>query len=784
MLVSMNWIKEYVDLENENLPELIQRFTLSTAEVEDIIYKGTEIDGVVVAQILSVENHPDSKKLHLLKIDAGDRIYDCVCGAPNVREGMRVAFAKTGGKVPGMEMKTCKVAGYTSEGMCCSESELGISEDHSGILEIDKDAPLGTSIKDIYPIDDVIFEVDNKSLTNRPDLWGHYGIAREFAALTKQEIKPLELGELKYDGDDMVEVELKSEHVYRYTCVKMDNITKNRSPIDMKIRLTYCGMRPINLLADLTNYIMMELGQPTHAFNAKKIDKIVVAEPDKTVKFTTLDSNERDISTETLLIYNNDEPIGIAGIMGGLDSEIVDDTDSVVLECANFDGVSIRKSSSALGLRTDASMRYEKILDPELTMLAAKRFEKLLCGIDSGARVVSKVNDKVNYTYPEITLTFDKAYVDRYTGIDISTERICETLRLLGFKLNGNDGNFTVTVPSWRATKDVTIKADIIEEITRIYGYDNFEIKTTKSALAPVRMERGKTEEAQIKDILVRNFALHEVHSYIWCDGKKYKKLGIDVEEGVRILNIATPENGTMRNSMLPTLISLVYENRSYADEFGIFEIGRVADGIKADGTANECKRLGIALFDKKGSEKQLYFKAVEIIRCITSQIKHLSVQFKKSETAHKWQHPKNTSKITLGSDIGVICTLHPSVLSKIDKNCSVVCVEIDLDDMAKIVPVGYNYDEPSKFPSVEYDLSLVCGDKRYDELKTAWESLGVEELKSVSVIDLYDDGTVKSITLRFNFSSAERSLTMEEIQGTMDKVLCGLNAMGVERKG
>ena len=198
MLVSMNWIKEYVDLENENLPELIQRFTLSTAEVEDIIYKGTEIDGVVVAQILSVENHPDSKKLHLLKIDAGDRIYDCVCGAPNVREGMRVAFAKTGGKVPGMEMKTCKVAGYTSEGMCCSESELGISEDHSGILEIDKDAPLGTSIKDIYPIDDVIFEVDNKSLTNRPDLWGHYGIAREFAALTKQTHGRYRRGTLRY----------------------------------------------------------------------------------------------------------------------------------------------------------------------------------------------------------------------------------------------------------------------------------------------------------------------------------------------------------------------------------------------------------------------------------------------------------------------------------------------------------------------------------------------------------------------------------------------------------
>ena len=783
MFVSMNWIKEYVDLDGFETEELIQRFTLSTAEVEDIIYKGRDVKDVVCGQVVSFENHPDSKKLHLLKIDTKDRIYDCVCGAPNVALGQKVAFVKAGGHIPGGEIKTSTVAGYLSEGMCCSEAELGISDDHSGIMEFDEDIPVGADLKEYFQIEDIIFEVDNKSLTNRPDLWGHYGIAREFAALTARELKPLSLTEPVYDGEDEISVNvLNNDLVYRYTCVKLDNIKRQKSPLNLRIRLYYCGMRAINFLADLTNYIMLELGQPLHAFDASKIDSIAIGTPESELKFKTLDGADRDINPDMLLIYNNDTPVAIAGVMGGLDSEIVDGTSAVVLEAANFDGVSVRKTSQALGLRTDASMRYEKILDPELTLIAVYRFVNLVFAYDSDAAAASKITDKYVKKYPEIVLNFDKKYIDRYTGIDIKNDEIKRTLTLLGFDCKEESGNFTVKVPTWRATKDVTIKADIVEEITRIHGYDNFEITTTKSSLAPVRETVEKNEERRIKDILVQKYALNEVHSYIWCDGKKYKKLGIEVEDNVRILNIATPENGTLRNSMIPTLLTFVYENKRFAESFGIFEAGRIVDGVDENGLCNERRHLGVVLYDRTAGEKELYFRAVDMIRYIVSSLKHTLPEFKDGEILHKWQHPKNTSRILVeGIDVGMLCSLHPQNSAKLDKNASAVVFEIDMDDLAKAEKMNIEFDEPSKFPSSEFDISVVIPKgRRFGEIEESWkEFFGNSALKEANVIDIYETEEEKSITVRFVFSLSDRTLTSEEVQTAMDKIIENLEKIG-----
>ena len=786
MFVSINWIKEYVDLSGLDVKKLINSFTLATAEVEDIIVKGEDLRDVVVGEILSIENHPNSKKLHLLKVDGGDRIYDVVCGAPNVRENMKIAFVKAGGRVPAGEITKATVAGYESEGMCCSAFELGLSDDKSGLMEIDVDAPNGTNLKDIYPIDDIIFEVDNKSLTNRPDLWGHYGIAREFAALTDRELKPLPLSDLAYDGDEKIKVTVgRDDLVYRYSCVKMDNITKNVSPFAMQIRLYYCGMRGINLLADLTNYIMLEMGQPTHAFDANKIDEIVVDTPKENCKFTTLDNTERDITTDTLLIQNGSTPVAIAGIMGGLDSEIVGDTNAVVLECANFDGVSVRKSSSRLGLRTDASARYEKMLDPEMTVTAAKRFAYLLQSIDEGARVASQLTDEYVRKYPEINISFNKAYVDKYTGIDISEERILKTLTALGFGVTKDGEEFKVKVPSFRATKDVTIKADIIEEITRIYGYDNFSIITTKSPLKPVKSSPVRAQSNEMKDILVKHYNLHEVHSYIWCDVRKYKKLGIEVEENVKVLNIESSDNGTIRNSMIPTLLSAVSDNKDYSDSYGIFEIGRVAAGIREDGTANERRRLGIVLFDKTVSEKDLFFKAVSMVNEIFLQIKHKAPVLAKVAPVHAWQHPKNTASITCdGVNVGTINTLHPSNAQKLDKNGVAVCIEIDVDDFITIGGDNISFVEPSTQQSTYYDLSLIMKEGvTFADLSACWNSLNLDELNNVKVIDTYEKDGVKSITIRLIFSSKEKTLEMDEVQAWIDEILANLKEIGIEMR-
>ncbi len=783
MFVSINWIKDYVDLEGLDIKKLIESFTLATAEVEDIIVKGEDIQNVVVGEILSVENHPNSKKLHLLKVDAGEKVCNIVCGAPNVAVGQKVALALAGGRVCGGEIKIATVAGYESEGMCCSEKELGISDDHSGIMELDSSLKNGTNIKDIFPIDDIIFEVDNKSLTNRPDLWGHYGIARELAALAGRELKPLELGDLSYDGDEKVNVTIGREDlVYRYSCIKMDNITKNKSPLDMRIRLYYCGMRGINLLADVTNYIMLEIGQPTHAFAGGAIDNIVVTTPKEKIKFKTLDNVERDIDEETLMICNGDIPVGIAGIMGGLESEIVEDTGSVVLESANFDGVSIRKSSSRLGHRTDASARYEKMLDPELTMDAVGRFVKLVNDIDSGARVASKVTDEYVRKYPEISLSFDKKYVDRYTGIDISDEQIMKTLTALGFKVDYNNGEYTVKVPSWRATKDVTIKADIIEEITRIYGYDNFNISTTNSPLKPVPNDYARMEDDEIKDILVKKYGFHEVHSYVWCDGRKFKKLGIEVEDNVKVLNIENSDNGILRNSMLPTLLVMAQENKDFADKYGIFEVGRVVDGTNKDGLCNERKHLGAVIYDKSGNEKAAYLKAVEIINCIISTVKQKSAGYNKIAPEHAWQHPKNTAEILIdGLKVGTLCALHPSNKAKLDKTAAAVCFEIDMDMFSALDAVSIHFAEPSTQQSTYYDLSLVLAENtKYSDIAACWNVLGLSELESSKVIDTYEKDGVKSITVRLNFAAMDRTLEMEEVQGWINTILENLSNIGV----
>jgi len=611
MFLSMNWISDFVDFTGLDKLKLINQFSLSTAEVENEIFmKGSDISGIVVAEIKSVEEHPESKKLHLLKVDAGDgKLTDVVCGAPNVRVGMKTAFAKVGAKIGDITIAPRPLAGFDSFGMCCSEKEIGISDDNSGIMDITEEVPNGTDIKDLYEIEDIVFEVDNKSLTNRPDLWGHYGIAREFAALAGRPLKPLDTVDLAaYNDLPKVDMKIEDPLCQRYSCLQVENITKNVSPVNMRIRLYYCGMRGINLLADLTNYLMLEMGQPMHAFDSRKVEKLRIKRFSEPFKFTTLDGNERNIDENTLMICNDNTPVAIAGIMGGLDSEIVEDTTTLTLESATFDAVSIRKSTVRLGHRTDASQRYEKCLDPELTVPAIARFVKLLTDIDGGVKVVSSLTDEYAFKYDTVNLDFNKKFVDRYTGIEISNDTIVKTLESLGFGVSLKGDDFSVTVPSWRATKDVTMKADVIEEITRIYGYDNFEIHTASAPIAPVRPDLQKSVEDKVKDILVKRYSLHELHSYVWQYYDEYKALGIEIEDNIKLIGAVNPNIETIRRSIIPTQLCQVKYNTGYANDFGVFEIGRVIDGVDENNLCVENKKLAVTLFSKTKSVETLYF--------------------------------------------------------------------------------------------------------------------------------------------------------------------------------
>lgn len=785
MFLSMNWISDFVDLSGLNKLDLIAKFSLSTAEVEnEIFFKGSDISGIVVAEILSVEDHPKSKKLHLLKVDAGDETpYDVVCGAPNVRVGMKTAFAKLGAQVGEITIAPRELAGYTSFGMCCSEKELGISDSNAGIMDITEDVKNGTDIKELYEIDDIIFEVDNKSLTNRPDLWGHYGIAREFAAIAGRELKPLEVADLtKYNSLEKVDLKIEDPLCQRYSCLKFQNISRKVSPMNMRIRLFYCGMRGLNFLADLTNYLMLEMGQPMHAFDSRKVESIRIKRFDKPFTFTTLDGIEREIDENTLMICNGDTPVAIAGIMGGLDSEIVDDTTSLTLESATFDAASIRKSTVRLSHRTDASMRYEKSLDPEMTVTAIARFVKLLTQFDEGTEIISALTDEVAFKYDEVNLAFDKKFVDKYTGIEISNDTIINTLRALGFEANVENDNFTVKVPSFRATKDVTIKADIIEEITRIYGYDNFDINTAKAPLYPVRADVEKTDEDNIKDILVKRFSLHEVHSYVWQYYDEYKQLGIEIEENVELINATNPNIKTIRKSIVPTQLCQVKYNTGYSSDFGIFEIGRTVDGLKENGMCDEHKKLCITLFSKTKEMEQLYFELRDMLAVVTDDIKHRALTFKKIDAAHSYEHPKNLNEIYCdGVKLGLIGIANSVVSKKIDKKANIVFAEIDVEEFAKILNASISYEEPSRFPGIDIDLSFLS--TSFAPINEAVNNANCPLIKGIDVTDIYVDESGKSITVRIFFAHPERTLTKEEVLEVVNGIVADLEGKDIKLK-
>lgn len=794
MLFSMNWIGDFVDLSDLDIPALIHRFTLSTAEVEDIYFKGRAVRGVIVARIMSVKRHPSSDHLHLLKVDTGSGIVDCVCGAPNVREGMTVAFATVGGTVPGkdgeaMELAERKVAGFPSQGMCCSESELGVSDNNAGLWELPSNLPLGTDIKTIYPIDDIVFEVDNKSLTNRPDLWSHYGVAREFAAITGRQLLPIPKKDISaYDYLPPVEIDIRDiEHAYRYMGTKIDNIHVHESPMSMKIRLYYCGSRAINLLADLTNYVMMEIGQPMHAFDLRQVSKVEVQRFASPFTFVTLDNEERTIDEHVLMICSDDEPVAIAGIKGGLASGIAEDTTSLLLESATFDGVCIRRASTALALRTDASMRYEKMLDPELAPLATARFLQLLSEIDPDATVISSVTDKYVYEYPKIEIDIDKAYYDRYTGIDIPTKYIVSTLTALGFGVEQNGDSLHVTVPTWRATKDVNIKADLIEEVTRIYGYDNFEVKTSKSPLAPVRPDPTRVCDNRAKDILVGTYKMHEVHSYIWCDANRYRDMGISLPANPKIINAQTPEHDTLRASLIPTLLAFLADNRGYASKYGIFEIGRAVNGFDAEGMCDEHKMLGFTFLDKTAAEEDVFLTARDAVVSIFRAIKHVTPTFVTKEAPLDFMHPVNSFDITVdGVVYGTLAVLHPAVKAKLDRKASIAFAEVDMGLFAKLSPRAIKYVVPSRFPAIEIDFSFLVNPASvdFDALTALCRSVGGELLTDISLVDVYEgkDGD-SSIALRFVFSSPERTLTKTELAPYTDAILAALAAEGMNIK-
>lgn len=784
----MNWIKDFVNLDGIETEELIRKFNLTTAEIEGYEKKGENTQGVIFAKIQKVENHPNSDHLHILEVNTGSETLQVVCGAPNVRENMIVCFAPIGSKVGGHKMTKAKLAGIESFGMCCSEEELGIGSDNSGIVDIDFPVTLGADIKTVYPLDDIVFEVDNKSLTNRPDLWGHYGLAREFSAMFNRELKPLDVVNLQsYNSLPKLDIQVNDENCYRYSSISVDNVTKKISSIKMKIRLLYCGMRDINLLTDLTNYLMLELGQPMHAFDHSIVKGIHVNSATKGTKLLTLEGEEHDIPQNvTVICDDNNTPVAIAGIKGGKLSGISDETTSLLLESACFDSKSIRIASNQIGLKTDASQRYEKSLDPEMTSLAIARFVKLLQEIDTNAKITSSLTDVYTKKYPDISIEITSDFVSRRIGLEISNEQIYDILTKLAFNVETIDNKLIVKVPSFRATKDISLREDLVEEIARFYGYDNIVPMPISMEVKSQEQNVAHSNAYQTKYILAEKYAMNEVHSYLWNYADFNKQYGIEHKSFVSLVDDSNAGQSGIRSALTPTMLKFMEENKNSFSDIKIFEIGACVTGLDENNLAKEEQHLSICLASQSIDSKTLYFKLKEILQDIVQNIYGVNINIGSIASIPNYVHPVNSTNIFANDkNIGYFGLVHPAVKMAIDKRFNIAVFELNLNELLNAPKIQQKVKKVSKFQDVNIDYSfLVPKTMKYSDIEKHLTTFHAKLVWTYKLIDIYQNenlGNYESWTFKFNICSLDKTLSAKDIDIFNMRILQHMEQIGLK---
>lgn len=769
MYISCNQLKKYIeDSDKIDWLNLWKIFTIRSAEVDGVEEKGKDIKNVVVGEVKSITKSTENNKYNVIKLDIGKgNELNIVSSAPNLYVGMKVPCAVVGGSLKGIsEIIEAKIDGNISEGVLASEKELGISDNHLGVMDLGKDAVVGTDIKNIIPIDDIIIEIDNKSLTNRPDMWGQYGIAREIAAITGHKLLPLATFENVNICEELDIQVIDKKNCNRYSGIKISNISKKEASIDMKVMLYYCGMRSISLLVDLSNYLMLELGQPMHTFDANKINNIIVKNTgNNKIKFKTLDNVDRDIPENTLMIYDGDNPIAIAGIMGGLDAEIKEDTTSIILESANFEKTNIRKSANAIGLRTEASTRYEKSLDPNMTTLAIMRFIQLLKEIDTEIQVASKLTDIYCNIVNSSIVRLKKTYLKKYMGYDIEKEKVCDILTSLCFEVYEEGDEYKIVAPTYRSTKDISNQADIIEEISRMYGYENFKPIPLKLDLTIQNGDNRYELEHEIKRNIAFLTNFHEVHTYLWYHDDMLKTYGINKSSNIKIINKA--KNNILRDDMSLSLFDQAVINSKYYSEYGIFEIGSV---MRDEGEDRILSILNIC------SDKSLatnYQNIKKAIYNIILKLKGKKLEFIEGEIDKNYIDNSYTLKIKLDENIiGYISTFDKKYTKECGKKMSIINLEINTEQLLTTYKKQEEYIEPSKYQVVNLDYTIISNkDEKYTKLKEILDKFKNELIIEYSLKDIYTD-EMKKTTIRYTIGSNEKTLSQEDIKEFQDKFI------------
>lgn len=801
MLVSINWIKDFVNLPKTVDQELAKRFTLATCEVENVKMLNAHFSSVLVAQILKIEDHPDSEKLHLVTIDLKDKTTTVVCGAPNVAVGIKVPYAPIGTTLPnGITLEPKKIRGILSEGMLCSEAELALGDDDLGLLIFPTDAPTGQTLETyLNTTTDIIFEIDNKSLTNRPDLWCHYGLAREFATVFQADLKtPFDqewenqLLKKIPNTPSPIKHHLKGESACKgYWGLSISGIKITESPKWMQQRLLACGLRPINSIVDISNYVLLELGMPNHIFDRSKIEggQIIVKKAEADLQMTTLDGVSRNITTNDTLICDVNRPLAIAGIMGGLDSSITDSTTDIFIECANFTDVAIRKTSSRLGLRSDSSLRFEKSLDTHLLKRSILRIMELVLQLNPQATVEGSLlydGEDLSVPLPKVKIEIDK--ISRVLGKEVDIIKIVDILNRLGFDSILMGEELEITIPSWRATKDVSCEADIIEEIGRIIGFDNIIPKAPTDTVKPTSLSIQKQIHRKIVDFMVLHANAQEIMSYPMIGKPLLSKTGWPQDNLLVLKNAISTDHDRMRPSLVPSLLEILQLNAKNEHHFCFFEIGRIYKPDEATFSKEE-NWLGAVFFDKK--ENQI-MQAINITEQLISFLKisaKIVEQPSNNIFPNEWVglHPYEHLCINInGKCEGAILSLHPQLKTQLKLKGEATLLLLRLTNFENRLPKSnFNYAPLPKFPGSEFDCTVVASPSEpVKNVQKIISSLPIKEIKEVKIVGVFPlSETEKTITIKTRFLDPQRTLDGQFLEEAKNKIVETLNKNGFPLK-
>lgn len=796
MYISLNWLKDFIKLPAKIDAAMISKeLTGHTVEVEGFINQAKQFDKVVIGKVLEVKKHPNADRLRLALVDIKTKKLNIVCGAPNLAEGQLVPVALIGAVLPGgLEIKESEIRGEKSSGMICAEDELGIGKNHEGIIVLPETAKIGESFSKFLKVNDIILEVDNKSLSNRPDLLNHYGIARELGVIFDVSIKPYEKffdKKIKFldSKENKIEVKVEDKEACpRYMAVQIDGLEVKESPSWLKERLIAVNQKPINNIVDLTNYVMFECGQPLHAFSADKIEKIIVRRGRKDETIETLDEKERNLNEEDLLICDTKNILAIAGVMGGLKSGINKDTLSVVLEAANFKAGVIRKTSGRLGLRTEASTRFEKSLDANLCEVAILRFLMLLKEVCPQMKIASSLIDIKQNVEESKPVILDLAWLNKKIGQEIPKDEVIKTLKNLGFKIDDEKAeSFLITIPSWRATKDVSTKEDLAEEVLRIYGYDNIKSELPLETLRLAEINQERLLERKVKNILALKHGLSEVYNYSFNGEDHLSKLGIDFSKHLRLANPLSDLQTILRQSLVPGLAANVKTNQAKSNSLRFFEIGSVFFNVpgdlkkefNGDGTLPyQEKRLGLLLADDesdnfgnlKGIVNNLFQLLIEF---------NIETEFSAIDEIPGWADKNSAAQISIfGKEVGFIALVSKEVMGNLNLKKSTVIAEINFKILSDLILnlTSKIYQESGKYPAVVRDLAFVINEKiLYNEFKK--EIIEFNPLiRSIELFDVYIGnklaGDEKSLAFHLCFQSDNKTLTTEEVESVIEALI------------